>query len=79
MLSFKRMRFPVDVILLCICWYAAYPLSYRHLEEMMDERGVSVDHSTANGSVALLNVSRTFSCRLWRLLPHIESDWTSLF
>jgi transposase-like protein len=34
------MRFPIDVILVCIRWYAAYPLSYRHLEEMMEERGV---------------------------------------
>jgi putative transposase len=48
MLSFKGMRFPADVILVCIRWYAAYPLSYRHLEEIMDERGVSVDHSTVN-------------------------------
>jgi putative transposase len=46
MLNFKGMRFPVDVILVCIRWYAAYPLSYRHLEEMMEERGVSVDHSS---------------------------------
>jgi transposase-like protein len=42
------MRFPIDVILLCIRWYAAYPLSYRHLEEMMQERGVAVDHSSIN-------------------------------
>jgi len=48
MLNFKGMRFPIDVILVCICWYAAYPLSYRHLEEMMEERGVSVDHSSIN-------------------------------
>jgi putative transposase len=48
MISFKGMRFPADVILVCIRWYAAYPLSYRHLEEIMDERGVSVDHSTVN-------------------------------
>ena len=34
MLSFKGMRFPIDVILVCIRWYVAYPLSYRHLEEM---------------------------------------------
>ena len=40
------MRFPIDVILVCIRWYAAAPLSYRHLEEMMEERGVSVDHSS---------------------------------
>lgn len=29
-----------EIILLCIRWYAAYALSYRNLEEMMQERGV---------------------------------------
>ena len=48
MLNFKGMRFPIDVILVCIRWYAAYPLSYRHLEELMEERGVPVDHSSIN-------------------------------
>ena len=48
MLRFKGMRFPIDVILVCFRWYVAYPLSYRHLEEIMDERGVSVDHSSIN-------------------------------
>jgi putative transposase len=36
------------VILVCIRWYAAYLLSYRHLKEIMEERGVSVDHSSIN-------------------------------
>ena len=48
MLNTKRMRFPLEVILVCIRWYAAYPLSYRHIEEMMEERGVFVDHSSVN-------------------------------
>jgi len=48
MLNFKGTRFPIDVILVCIRWYAAYLLSYRHLEEMMEECGVSVDHSSIN-------------------------------
>jgi putative transposase len=48
MLAAKGMRFPIDIILVCIRWYAAYPLSYRHLEEMMEERGVFVDHSSIN-------------------------------
>ena len=48
MLATKGMRFPIDVILVCIRWYAAYPLSYRHLEEMMQKRGVLVDHSSIN-------------------------------
>jgi putative transposase len=48
MLNTKGLRFPIDVVLVCIRWYAAYPLSYRHLEEMMAERSVSVDHSSIN-------------------------------
>lgn len=48
MVSFSGMRFPKEIILVCIRWYAAYPLSYRNLEEMMAERGVRVDQSTVN-------------------------------
>ena len=29
-------------------WYVTYPISYRQLEEMMDERGMEVEHSTLN-------------------------------
>ena len=29
-------------------WYVAYPISYRQLEEMMEEHGVEVDHATLN-------------------------------
>ena len=29
-------------------WYLAYPLSTRHVEELMAERGVEVDHATIN-------------------------------
>jgi len=43
---FKRRRFPVEVILLCVCWYRKYGISYRDLVEMMQERGVEVDPST---------------------------------
>ena len=31
----KRLHFPLDVILLCVRWYSAYPLSLRNLEEMV--------------------------------------------
>lgn len=48
MLKMKGMRFPKEIILLCIRWYAAYPLSYRKLEEMLEERGVHVDHSSVS-------------------------------
>jgi transposase-like protein len=43
---FKRRRFPVATILLCVRWYCKYGISYRDLAEMMHERGVAVDPST---------------------------------
>jgi putative transposase len=44
----KRMHYPLEVMLVCVRWYAAYPLSLRHIEEMMAERGVLVDHATVH-------------------------------
>jgi putative transposase len=48
MISFKGAHFPQDIILMGVRWYMAYPLSYRHVEELIEERGVSVDHATIN-------------------------------
>src|SRR5499433_2916923 len=47
-ISFKGAHFPQEVILMGVRWYLAYPLSTRHVEELMEERGVDVDHSTIN-------------------------------
>jgi transposase-like protein len=44
----KRMHYPLEVMLTCVRWYVAYPLSLRHIEEMMAERGVFVDHATVH-------------------------------
>jgi putative transposase len=46
--SFKGAHFPPAVILMGIRWYLAYPLRTRHVEELMEERGVDVDHATIN-------------------------------
>jgi putative transposase len=46
--SFKGAHFPKEIILSGVRWYVAYPLSTRHVEELMLERGVHVDHSTIN-------------------------------
>jgi putative transposase len=45
---FKGRHFDRSVILLCVRWYLAYSLSLRNLEEMMGERGISVDHATVH-------------------------------
>ena len=44
--SFKWKHFQGEIILLCVRWYLRYALSYRNLEEIMMERGLSVDHTT---------------------------------
>jgi putative transposase len=46
--SFKGAHFPTEIICMGVRWYLAYPLSTRHVEERMAERGVSVDHATIN-------------------------------
>ncbi|MEP0915011.1 IS6 family transposase, partial [Leptolyngbya sp. GB1-A1] len=45
---FKWRHFLPEIILLNVRWYCRYSLSYRDLEEMMQERGVEVDHSMIN-------------------------------
>ncbi|MDM0053791.1 IS6 family transposase [Variovorax sp. J22R115] len=44
----RRLHFLLEIMLVCVRWYAAYPLSLRNLEEMMAERGVLVDHATVH-------------------------------
>ena len=46
--SFKGAHFPQEIILLGVRWDVAYPLSPRHVEALMEERGVEVDHSPMN-------------------------------
>ena len=46
MISFKGRHFMKPVILMLVRWYLAYSLSYRDIEELAQERGLSVDHST---------------------------------
>src|SRR4030095_6049655 len=43
---FKWRQYQGQIILLCVRWYLRYALSYRDLEEMMRERGLSIDHTT---------------------------------
>ena len=47
-LSFKGRQFNKEMILQSVRWYLANALSYRNIEEMMEESGFSVDHSTIN-------------------------------
>jgi transposase-like protein len=44
--DFKGRHFGGEIVLWAVRWYFRYGISYRDLEQMMAERGVSIDHST---------------------------------
>jgi IS6 family transposase len=43
---FAGFRFPREVISVAVRWYLRYGLSYRDVEELLAERGVTIDHVT---------------------------------
>ena len=66
----KRMHYPREVMLVCVRWYEAYPLSLRHIEEMMAERGVFVDHATVHRwSIKILPVLAAVFRPIFTVLP----------
>lgn len=43
---FKWKHYQSEIIILCVRWYLKYPLSYRNLQEIMEERGLYINHTT---------------------------------
>src|ERR1041384_7549268 len=43
---FRNRRFEPSIIMTCVRWYCRFALSLRDLEELMAERGLSVDHTS---------------------------------
>lgn len=44
--AFKGRQFAAEVILWAVRWYLMFPVSYRDLELMLQDRGVVIDHTT---------------------------------
>ena len=44
--EFRYRHFLPEIILQCLPWYLRYPISYRQLAEMINERRITVDHTT---------------------------------
>ncbi|WP_424830110.1 IS6 family transposase [Ruegeria sp.] len=90
MISFKGAQYPKDVILFAVFFYVRYGVSYRDLEEIMGERGVSVDHTTLNrwverysSAIAEAARRRKKSCdRSWRMdetYIKVKGVWVYLY
>ncbi len=70
---FKWRHFQAEIILLNVRWYLRYPLSYRHLEEMMAERGLSIDHTTIYRWVTAYSPEINQRCR--KYLSSTNDSW----
>ncbi len=90
MVNFKGAHFPPEIILMGIRWYVAYPLSYRHVEELLKERGIEVDHATLNRWVVKYSPELEksfFSCKKtvgksWRMdetYIRVKGKWVYLY
>jgi D-lactate dehydrogenase, membrane binding len=49
--EFGGRHFTAEVILWAVRWYLQFPISYRDLERMLADRGVSVDHTTVDAAL----------------------------
>ena len=87
---FKWRHFQEEFILLCVRWYLRYPLSYRNLEEVMAERGLSVAHTTIYRWVVTYSLELNQRCRShlrstndsWRVdetYIKVKGDWKYLY
>jgi putative transposase len=90
MISFNGAQFPKDVILFAVFFYVRYTVSYRDLEKIMAERGVTVDHATLNRWVAeysplIANSARrrkvpaNRSWRMYETYVKVRGDWVYLY
>jgi len=64
---FKWRHYFPAIILRCIHWYCRYSLSYRDVEELTQERGLRVDHSTVYRWVQAYSPQLDKRCR-----PHLR-------
>ena len=90
MLSFKGRHFPKAIVLMAVRWYVAYALSYRDIEELMNERGVKVSHATVQRWVVeyspeLMEKARKVmksSAESWRMdetYIKVKGQWVYLY
>ena len=70
---FRGRNFEDVIIMLCVRWYLRYSLSYRDLEEIMEERGLSVDHVTIWRWV--LRYAPILNRRMRREVRHPNRSW----
>jgi transposase-like protein len=70
---FKWRHFVPAIIIRCVRWYCRYSLSYREVEELAQERGLRVDHSSIYRWVQAYSPQLDKRCR--RHLRPSSNSW----
>src|SRR3954468_10603730 len=71
--SYARHQFPAEIIRHAVWLYLRFTLSYRDVEELLAERGISVAYESVRRWV--LKSGPTFARNLRRLRPRPASKW----
>jgi len=72
-ISYKRHRFPPDVIRYAVWLYFRFALSLRDLEDLLAERGIEVSYETVRCWTR--KFGRVFACNLRRSRPRPTATW----
>jgi len=73
LISFKRHRFPPEVIQHAVWLYARFTLSYRDVEDLLAERGIEVSNETVRRW--FLKIGRLVAVNLRRSRPRASARW----
>ena len=66
-------HFPKCIVLQAVYWYLRYSLSYRDIEELMEERGVELDHATVQRWV--VKYTPLLETEFWKKKNTVGTSW----
>ncbi len=72
-ISYRRHRFPSEIIQHAVWLYIRYPRSYRDVVDLLAERGVAVSYETVRRWA--LKFGQAYACKLRRLRPRADCCW----
>ncbi len=72
-ISYRRHRFPSEIIQYAVWLYFRFPLSFRNVEDLLAERGVDVTYETVR--CWALKFGLNYPRKLRRLRPQPDGRW----
>ena len=72
-ISYRRHRFPPEIIQQAVWLYFRLPLSFRDVEDLLTERGINVSYETVRRWA--LKFGLTYARKLRRLRPRPDGRW----